>query len=84
MQYIEALNIEEDIATLEKGLHFRPRCLRNMRISSMLLKMGALEFGLTLAQIGEILCRPDDDDEEPSLLEKAVEGCERAGKGFPF
>ena len=50
----------------------------------MLLKMGALEFGLTLAQIGSILCRPDDDDEEPSLLEKAVEGCEGAGKGFPF
>ena len=48
----------------------------------MLLKIGAVEFGLTLAQIGEILCRPDDDDEEPSLLEKAVEGCEMHVKGL--
>ena len=48
-----------------------------MRISSTLLKIGATEFGLSLAQIGSILCRPDDDDEEPSLLEQAVSDCEK-------
>ena len=43
-----------------------------MRISSTLLKIGALS-GLTLAQIGQILCRPDDNDESPSRLEELVE-----------
>ena len=37
-----------------------------MRISSTLLKKGA-EAGLTLAQIGQILCRPDDDEEQPGI-----------------
>ena len=45
--------------------------MRNMRISSTLLKKGA-EAGLTLAQIGQILCRPDDDDGQPSILEQIV------------
>lgn len=42
-----------------------------MRISCTLLKKGA-EAGLNLSQIGQILCRPDEDDEEPSLLEQIV------------
>ena len=42
-----------------------------MRISCTLLKKGA-EAGLTLSQIGQILCRPDEDDEQPSLLEQIV------------
>jgi hypothetical protein len=33
--------------------------------------MGA-EAGLTVAKIGLILCRPDDDDNEPSILEQIV------------
>lgn len=43
-----------------------------MRISSTLLQRGAAA-GLTLAQIGQILCRPDEDDSLPSLLERIVE-----------
>lgn len=35
---------------LEKSFKFRPRCLRNMRICSTLLKKGAAA-GLNLAQI---------------------------------
>ena len=60
-----------DIELLEKTFKFRPKCLRNMRISSTLLKKGA-EAGLTLQQMSEILCRPDDDDEQPSILEQIV------------
>ena len=56
---------------LEESFKFRPVCLRNMRISSTLLKKGT-QAGLTLAQIGQILCRPDDDDTEPSILETIV------------
>jgi len=39
-----------------------------MKISSLLLQTGAAR-GLTLAKIGKILCRPDEDDSEPSILE---------------
>jgi len=49
----------------------RPECLRNIKISSLLLKKAASQ-GLTLTQIGQIMCRPDDDEEQPSLLEKIV------------
>ena len=37
-------------------------------VAAILLKEAAA-MGLTLAQIGQILCRPDDDEEAPSLLE---------------
>lgn len=56
---------------LERTFKFRPICLRNVRISSTLLKLGA-EHGLTLYQIGQILCRPDEDDSLESILERIV------------
>jgi hypothetical protein len=43
-----------------------------MRISSTLLKESAAA-GLTLEQIGQILCRPDEDDSMPSLLERLID-----------
>ena len=49
---------------LERTFKFRPICLRNIKITHLLLKKGAAA-GLTLADIGKILCRPDDDDEIP-------------------
>lgn len=70
-EYIRNIDIMADINMLEEAFKFRPQCLRNMRISSTLLKKGA-DAGLTLAQIGQILCRPDDDEEQPSLLEQIV------------
>lgn len=62
----------KDIKILERSFRFRPICLRNMRISTTLLKSGA-KAGLTLEQIGQILCRPDEDDTLPSLLERIVD-----------
>lgn len=47
-----------------------------MKASCLLLQQGAAR-GLTLAQIGKILCRPDDDDCEPSTLEKIVKKAEQ-------
>ena len=41
----------------------------------MLLKLGA-KFGLNLAQIGQILCRPDDREDELSTLEQLVQQTE--------
>ena len=42
-----------------------------MKCSGTLLKEAASR-GFTLAQIGEILCRPDEDDQEESVLERIV------------
>jgi len=42
-----------------------------MRISGTLLKVGA-RMDLTLEQIGFILCRPDQDEDQNSLLEDLV------------
>jgi hypothetical protein len=48
IDYIESLDIEKDLKMLQGVLPFRSECLRNMRISSTLLKVGALG-GLNLA-----------------------------------
>mmetsp|Transcript_34857 Transcript_34857/g.53522 ORF Transcript_34857/g.53522 Transcript_34857/m.53522 type:complete len:168 (+) Transcript_34857:1371-1874(+) len=76
LEFIRNIDIMVDIKRLDQTFKFRPECLRNMRISSLLLKMGA-EKGLTLSQIGSILCRPDEDDEQPSILEKIVENARK-------
>jgi len=75
LDYIKAINIEDDINFIESNFDVRPVCLRNMKISTLLLQQAA-QRGLTLAQIGSILCRPDDDDTEPSLLERLVQQAE--------
>ena len=56
---------------LDKTMKFRPICLRNFRISSTLLKEAA-SISLTLKDIGNIICRPDEDDSIPSVLEVIV------------
>jgi hypothetical protein len=71
LQYIDNLDIDRDVTHCEQSFNIRPICLRNMKCSGSLLKEAASK-GLTLAQIGEILCRPDEDDEEESVLERIV------------
>ena len=55
---------------LSESLPIRPVCLKNMRISGTLLKVGA-RMDLTLEQIGFILCR-SDEEEMNSPLEDLV------------
>ena len=76
LDYINAINIDDDVKFVEKHFQVRPICLRNMKISALLLRQAA-QRGLTLAEIGKILCRPDDDDTMPSILEQLVEKSER-------
>ena len=76
LDYIKAINVDDDVKFVEANFQVRPVCLRNMKISALLLQQAA-QRGLTLAQIGRILCRPDDDDTEPSLLEQLVQKSER-------
>lgn len=68
LEYIARLDVDADVAHLEKSFDIRPICLRNIKITGSLLKEAARQ-GLTLAQIGKILCRPDDDETQESPLE---------------
>ena len=77
LEYISRIDIRKDLKMLESLLPFREVCLRNMRISTLLLQVGA-RMGLTLAQIGGILCRPDEDDQQPSILETLVSEAEKS------
>ena len=76
LSFIESLDIESDIALLEQQFDFRPICLRNIKVSTMLLKKAA-NLGLNLSDIGSILCRPDEDDSLESHLEKIVRQARR-------
>jgi hypothetical protein len=61
LEYIANLDIDSDVTQVERQFDIRPICLQNMKCSGSLLKEAASK-GLTLAQIGDILCRPDEDD----------------------
>jgi len=70
LAYIERIDVGKDTKMLEKKLGMSADDLRPMKISTTLLKKGAAR-GLTLHQIGQMVCR--EDLNEPSLLEKMVE-----------
>lgn len=66
LNYIERLNPESDAILLEDQLNIRKECLRTMKISTTFLKKGA-KHGLTLFEIGDMVCRRDVS--KPSELE---------------
>ena len=51
-------------------MSFRDTCLRNIRISGILLKRGA-DYGLTLNQIGSLLYRKGYE-QSPSVIEEVI------------
>ena len=51
LKFIESIDVDGDIKMLETTFKFRPICLRNIKITTLLLKKAA-ESGLTLASIG--------------------------------
>jgi len=71
LEYIESINILEDIRCLSELVKIRDICLKNFRISNILLKKCAMN-GLSLYDIGKILYRPEFE-ETPSKLESIVE-----------
>lgn len=66
LEYIRSLDIEEDCAVL-RDLGFRPSAIVIARLTHLILQKGA-EAGLTLYDIGMILCRQKPD--QPSQLEQ--------------
>ena len=65
---IRSLDPVQDITFLKHSMPFRDKCLRNLRISSLLLKKG-VAAGLTLNQIGCMLYRMGS---EQSIVEQLV------------
>eukprot|EP00898_Chlorokybus_atmophyticus_P006267 jgi/Chlat1/6641/Chrsp49S06142 len=58
LEYIDALNVQEDIDMLRRELPMlREGCLRTLEVSTTLLKRAA-SAGLVLADIGHMLSRP--------------------------
>ena len=51
LDFIDSLDVERDLKLLERNFKIRPKCLRNMKISTILLKKAAAR-GLNLAEIG--------------------------------
>eukprot|EP00745_Piridium_sociabile_P043733 TRINITY_DN89976_c3_g1_i2.p1 TRINITY_DN89976_c3_g1~~TRINITY_DN89976_c3_g1_i2.p1 ORF type:complete len:813 (-),score=88.87 TRINITY_DN89976_c3_g1_i2:139-2577(-) len=70
LEFIRLLNPEKDAKRLQRKLGIREECLRTLRVTTRLLKIGTLDYRLTLRQVGEILCR--DDLDKPSHLERIV------------
>ncbi|CAA0838230.1 Phosphatidylinositol 4-kinase gamma 4 [Striga hermonthica] len=70
LDYIKSLDAEQDISLLNSyGLKLSPESTRTLRISTMLLKKGAVR-GLTPFQIGSIMCR--ENLNKKSVLEEIV------------
>jgi Phosphatidylinositol 3- and 4-kinase/Ubiquitin family len=70
-EFIESLDPLKDITILQEAITFRDKCLRNIRISALLLKKGA-KAGLSLYNIGTLLYRKGYSD-IPSPVEKIIE-----------
>jgi hypothetical protein len=71
VDYIKALDAEEDIALLKfHGWSMPLECARTFRISTMLLKNG-VEKGLTPFEIGSMMCRENVNKE--SVIEEIVQ-----------
>ncbi|KAK4746456.1 hypothetical protein SAY87_012768 [Trapa incisa] len=74
IEYIRALDAEEDIALLKfHGWDLPIKCARTLRISTMLLKKG-VERGLTPFEIGNMMCR--EVLNKKSFIEEVVEDAE--------
>jgi len=71
MDFLMQLDPLKDISTLKDTMPFRDKCLRNIRISTTLLKKGA-EAGLSLYNIGSMLYRQGYED-NLSIIEKTLE-----------
>lgn len=70
LNFINAIDPVKDITFLNETLPFRDKCLRNIRISTLLLKKGACA-GLTLCQIGSLVYR-EGYEQNPSVIEQVI------------
>ena len=75
-EYIDSINIVEDMKKLNKYLFLRPDCWKYFRISNTVLKVGT-KYNLTPYEIGSLLYHFDYDNETPSKIKLIVEKTEK-------
>ncbi|KAL4500413.1 hypothetical protein ABPG72_003364 [Tetrahymena utriculariae] len=70
IQYIQQIQIEQDLKILQNQFNLREECLKCFRIANIVLKKGA-QSGLTIKEIGNILYREESEIE--STVEKLIQ-----------
>ena len=75
-EYIENINIIEDMEKLNSYIYLRPECWKYFRISNTVLKVGA-KYNLTPYEIGSLLYHFDYDYKTPSKIKLIVEKTEK-------
>eukprot|EP00741_Cyanophora_paradoxa_P001722 tig00000498_g1670.t1 len=81
--YAQSLDADRDVELASKELNFPASTLLTLRIGTMLTKKG-VAAGLTLYELGQIVCSTNDDSE--SELQRLCAAAEKAGgePGSPF
>ena len=74
-EYIDNINILEDMEKLNSYIYLRPECWKYFRISNTVLKVGA-KYNLTPYEIGSLLYHFDYDNKTPSKIKTIVEKTE--------
>lgn len=74
--YIESINIIEDMKRLNSYIYLRPECWKYFRISNTVLKV-CTKYNLTPYEIGSLLYHFDYDNKTPSKIKLIVEKTEK-------
>ena len=75
-EYIESINIIEDMEKLNSYIYLRPECWKYFRISNTVLKV-CTKYNLTPFEIGSLLYHFDYDYKTPSKIKLIVEKTEK-------
>ena len=75
-EYIESINIIEDMERLNSYIYLRPECWKYFRISNTVLKV-CTKYNLTPYEIGSLLYHFDYDNKTPSKIKLIVEKTEK-------
>ena len=80
-EYINSINIVEDMENLNKYIFLRPDCWKYFRISNTVLKV-CTKYNLTPFEIGSLLYHSDYDNKTPSKIKLVVEKTEKFTSHF--
>ena len=80
-EYIESINIIEDMERLNSYIYLRPECWKYFRISNTVLKV-CTKYNLTPYEIGSLLYHFDYDNKTPSKIKLILEKTEKIS--FPL
>ena len=75
-EYIESINIIEDMKKLNSYIYLRPECWKYFRISNTVLKV-CTRYNLTPFEIGSLLYHFDYDNKTPSKIKIIIEKTEK-------